>query len=256
MYWYYAEDEIQIGPLTDSEFEELVRIGKIEDQTMVWHDGLSEWKRYVDVKSPVPAVASPAPAVLVSAAPPAIRCSQCQREFRADDLIRYQNFLICSDCKPLFFQRLREGLPAPGAMNFAGFWIRAGAKMVDLVIFFVVEMALIFMFMPFSGFSYWATRGHAPNLSFFLIYPILMAFHFSYSTFFVGKYGATPGKMALGLKIVTSQGQPLTYGKAFARVLAEMLSGIICYIGYIMVALNDEKKSLHDQICDTRVIRK
>jgi uncharacterized RDD family membrane protein YckC len=255
MYWYYAEDEIQIGPLTDSEFDELVRIGKIEDTTMVWHDGLSEWKPYRDVRSPAPAAAS-IPAVAVSAAPPTLHCSQCRREFRIDDLIQYQNFWICSDCKPLFFQRLREGLPAPGAMNYAGFWIRAGAKMIDLVIFFVVEMALIFAFMPISGFSHWATRGQVPNLGFFLIYPILIAFHISYSVFFNGKYGATPGKMALGLKIVTSTGHPLTYVKAFARVLAEMLSGIICYIGYIMAAFNDEKKSLHDQICDTRVIRR
>ena len=252
MYWYYAEDDIQIGPLTETEFEELVRIGKIEDRTMVWHDGLPEWKTYREVKIPAPSVPA---AVVVTAGPLSHFCSQCGRQFAGDDLIQYQNSWICSDCKPLFFQRLREGLPAPGVLNYAGFWIRTGAKMIDLVIFFIVEMALILLLSPFTAFRHWSP-GVVPNLAFLMIYPVLLAFHISYSVFFNGKYGATPGKMALGLKIITSGGQPLTYGKAFARVLAEMLSGIICYIGYIMVAFNDEKKSLHDQICDTRVIRK
>jgi uncharacterized RDD family membrane protein YckC len=72
----------------------------------------------------------------------------------------------------------------------------------------------------------------------------------------VGKYGATPGKMALGLRIVSSSGEPVTYVKALARFFAEMVSAIICYIGYIMAAFDEQRKALHDQICDTRVIRK
>jgi hypothetical protein len=30
----------------------------------------------------------------------------------------------------------------------------------------------------------------------------------------------------------------------------------ICYIGYIMVAFDQEKRSLHDHICNTRVVYK
>jgi uncharacterized RDD family membrane protein YckC len=258
MYWYYAEDEIQIGPLTDSEFEELVRIGKIEDATMVWHDGLAGWQSYGSLRNPQPVpVAGTSMPVAISAAAPALKCSQCHREFPADDLIRYQDSWICSNCKPLFFQRLREGLPAPGTFVYAGFWIRAGAKMIDFVILWIAEMAFLFALMPIFGISFFSpARGTAPNLAFLLIYPFLIGFSFAYSVYFVGKYGATPGKMALGLKIVSSSGQPVGYGKAFARMLGEMLSGLICYMGYIMVAFNDEKKALHDQICDTRVIRK
>ena len=72
----------------------------------------------------------------------------------------------------------------------------------------------------------------------------------------VGKHGATPGKMACGLKVVSPDGGPVSYGKACGRFFAEMLSGLTLGIGYIMVAFDDEKRALHDRICNTRVIRK
>jgi uncharacterized RDD family membrane protein YckC len=40
------------------------------------------------------------------------------------------------------------------------------------------------------------------------------------------------------------------------RHFAEMLSGILLGIGYLMIAFDDEKRALHDRICDTRVIKK
>jgi len=263
MHWYYAEEDIQIGPLTEEEFEALLRIGKVTDNTVVWHEGMADWQPYSSVRAPKTAVVPSAPPLIPSPAfiqqapsmPAGLQCSECRNEFPADELIRYQNSWICNNCKPIFFQRLREGIAAPGTMNYAGFWIRFGAKMIDFVILWVVEMVFLLALSPVLGFSYFST-SRPPNFRFLFAYPFLLAFSFGYSIYFVGKYGATPGKMALGLKIITSAGEPVTYIKALGRMFAEMLSGIICYVGYIMVAFNDEKKALHDQICDTRVIRK
>ena len=77
-----------------------------------------------------------------------------------------------------------------------------------------------------------------------------------YFTFFHGRWGATVGKMACGLRVVTAEGEPITYMRAFGRFWAFMLSGIILYIGYIMAGFDDEKRALHDRICSTRVIKK
>jgi len=255
MHWYYVEEDIQIGPLTETEFEDLVRVGKINSKTIVWHDGLNDWQSYGSLrKGASPSVVSPAYPVAAGALP-GLRCTECRREFLPDELIRYQDSWICNNCKPIFFQRLREGLAVPGTLNYAGFWIRFGAKMIDFVILWIVEMAFILAFSPLFGFSFFRQTS-TPNFAFLMVYPFLMFFSLGYAVYFVGKYGATPGKMALGLKIITSSGGKVTYMKALGRMFAEMLSGIICYAGYIMVAFNDEKKSLHDQICDTRVIRK
>ena len=37
---------------------------------------------------------------------------------------------------------------------------------------------------------------------------------------------------------------------------AELLSGMICDIGYLIVAFDSQKRGLHDHICNTRVIYK
>jgi uncharacterized RDD family membrane protein YckC len=74
--------------------------------------------------------------------------------------------------------------------------------------------------------------------------------------FFVGKYGATPGKMACRLKIVESEGGKVTYARAVGRHFAKYISMITLYIGFLMAAFDEQKRSLHDRICDTRVIRR
>jgi hypothetical protein len=38
---------------------------------------------------------------------------ECQRVFGTNDLLRYENNYVCGECKPTFFQKLREGI-APG----------------------------------------------------------------------------------------------------------------------------------------------
>ncbi len=58
-------------------------------------------------------------------------------------------------------------------------------------------------------------------------YPIAIA----YETYFVGRYGATLGKMVFGLKVVRSDGQSVSYGRAFGRYWANLLSSMTVTIG-------------------------
>jgi uncharacterized RDD family membrane protein YckC len=77
----------------------------------------------------------------------------------------------------------------------------------------------------------------------------------AFNGFFVGRFGATPGKMLLKLKVVTPEGAPASYGRAFGRAAAEILSGLVCNIGYIIAAFDEQKRTLHDHICNTRVVQ-
>ncbi|MEZ5326505.1 MAG: RDD family protein [Verrucomicrobiales bacterium] len=70
------------------------------------------------------------------------------------------------------------------------------------------------------------------------------------------KYQAILGKIALSLKVITTDGPRLTYGRCVARFFAEWLSSIILGIGYIIAAFDEEKRTLHDHICATRVVKK
>jgi len=83
-----------------------------------------------------------------------------------------------------------------------------------------------------------------------------MAVGCCYEALFIAKMGATPGKMALSLKVVRGNGGPVDLGRAFGRYFAKILSGIILLIGYIMAGFDSQKRALHDMICDTRVIKR
>ena len=95
--------------------------------------------------------------------------------------------------------------------------------------------------------------------AFFMSFGVLMAvvigLNAAYYGLMVSKYGATLGKMAVGLKVINEDRSPVSLGRAIGRFFAELLSGMTCYIGYIMIAFDSEKRSLHDHICSTRVIK-
>jgi uncharacterized RDD family membrane protein YckC len=181
------------------------------------------------------------------------RCSVCGVAYPDSDLIQYGDAKICASCKPAFFQRLKEGAALPMEMRYAGFWKRVGAKIIDGIILYIVNIALSFAL----GLNLFATKRTAEEIPLAMI---LMAvqyiIYFGYEVFFIGKYGATPGKMAIGIKIVNADGSKVSYLKAFGRIFANILSALILGIGYIMVAFDDEKRALHDRICNTRVIMK
>jgi uncharacterized RDD family membrane protein YckC len=74
--------------------------------------------------------------------------------------------------------------------------------------------------------------------------------------FTASSYQATPGKMAVGLRVVDQYGQRLGFGRATGRHFAKILSGLICAIGYIMAGWDERKQALHDKLASTYVIYK
>jgi uncharacterized RDD family membrane protein YckC len=174
-----------------------------------------------------------------------IRCSECGMEFSDDEIIKIGEAAVCARCKPLFVQRLREGLTLAGDMVYGGFWIRFGAKIIDGIILSAAGFAIGLLG---SLLAPHPVVGIIHNTLYF-------ALSVAYVTYFLGRYSATPGKMACGLKVVRPDGEKVTYARALGRALAEFVSSIILGIGYIMAAFDREKRALHDRICDTRVIR-
>ncbi|MEK6678254.1 MAG: RDD family protein [Nitrospirota bacterium] len=154
-----------------------------------------------------------------------------------------------------------ESLPAyPDAESLpkGGFWIRFAAVFVDGIILLIVQG--IFVFFVGMGVGMGSImRGGIPDegqmlsgiIAFFVTIFIGMAYHI----FFVGWRGQTPGKMALKLKIIQTNGEEMTYGKAFLRWVGYSISGLTLGIGYLMVAFTKQKQGLHDKIAGTYVIR-
>ncbi|TLF58999.1 RDD family protein, partial [Bacillus spizizenii] len=94
------------------------------------------------------------------------------------------------------------------------------------------------------------TLAFLPTMLITLIISVLY-----YGLLTASKMQGTLGKKILGLKVVNEQGERITIGQGIGRYFAYILSGIIFYIGFIMIAFG-EKKGLHDIICKTRVVYK
>lgn len=248
MRWFYAVGKEKVGPLTQEDIEKLAGEGKITPTTLVWSDGMKNWTPYEQINSGSPGATVPATAGAADAAE--VVCSECGNSFPADETVKYGKLTICASCKPAFFQKVKEGRQTSSAMRYGGFWIRFGAKFLDNIITSVANMAVVFLI----GFM---IQGDPENVAaaFSLIF-VQMAIPAAYATYFLGKFQATPGKMAAGLIVVSPEGESIGYGRAFGRYLAEMLSGILLGIGYLMAAFDEEKRTLHDRICSTRVIKK
>ena len=193
-------------------------------------------------------------------AEPTAICSQCGRFFPEDQVIAFDNQMICAACKPLFVQKLKEGVDLPGMQNYGGFWIRFLAKIIDGVILSIAQWAIMIPVSMLMMPSMMQGSDQFPTPGFFVFIGIQVLIGvtvpLAYSTFLLGRFGATLGKMACRLQVVTPQGDKITYMRAFGRFFAEMISNIILLIGYIMAAFDDEKRTLHDRICSTRVVKK
>lgn len=130
MNWYYAQGGESRGPIPETVFAQLLAQGVIRPETLVWHEGMTNWLPYRDLQpTPPPAVDVP-PAPNSSADPasnsststlPQIVCQACNRGFPEDELVTLGGRWICAACKPTFLQQVCEGSVAwdgihPGAL--------------------------------------------------------------------------------------------------------------------------------------------
>ena len=82
-----------------------------------------------------------------------------------------------------------------------------------------------------------------------------LAIGFTYYVLLLTAYGATLGKMAMGVKIVTPDGGPISFGRAAGRYFcANYLETLTLTIGYLIALFDDQNRTLHDRICGTRAI--
>jgi len=183
-------------------------------------------------------------------------CAECHTIYPLDEMIRHGNIFVCGNCKPTFMQKLAEGAAVPGTMRYAGFWRRFLAVFVDGLLMFLFNLTLQYTVLsPLMTASSSDPANVAANLGIlFAVWAIETAIGFAYETILIWKYGFTLGKRICGVRVVTAEGKPLSYGLSVARYFSKILSAITLLIGYIIAAFDEERRSLHDRICNTRVI--
>ena len=130
------------------------------------------------------------------------------------------------------------GAPEVG-FGYAGFWMRLVAFIVDSVILAVIEFPITLIIEGIGArFLVGLLVGIVYNVG-----------------FWVANDGATPGKMAMGIKVQMANGEPIDVGPALLRYVGYYVSAFILLIGYIMIAFTPQKRGLHDYIAGTVVIK-
>jgi uncharacterized RDD family membrane protein YckC len=144
-------------------------------------------------------------------------------------------------------------------VNYAGFWIRACAGTIDVVLeaagALVLTFAIDFLLGRFGsqlGLSPFVSKV-ATGMAFILI---LSVGSWLYCAFAESScWRATVGKRLLGLQVVNAEGGRISFGQATVRHLMKFLSLFILTIGFMMAGWTKRRQALHDMPSDCFVIR-
>ena len=144
--------------------------------------------------------------------------------------------------------------------DYAGFWVRFFAGLLDAMFLLPILALLIYFFGvdeyqmikiddDFHSYSYLGASGSNQIID-LISYGLSLA----YLVYFVAsKQQATLGKRIMGIYVGNPDGSKLTWQKAAARALASFLTSMTLGLGFLLLIFTKEKTALHDLICNTRV---
>lgn len=144
-------------------------------------------------------------------------------------------------------------------MQYAGFWRRFGAFVVDAIVLnlamFVVSFAL-----PIYDTVDYGADGSAFGFAFDFQYNalgtlvIILLGWLYYALMESSARQATLGKMALKLAVTDLEGERIGFGRATGRFFAKFLSWLTLLVGFFMAGFTRRKQALHDIVAKTLVI--
>ena len=147
-------------------------------------------------------------------------------------------------------------------VDYAGFWIRLAAYLIDFVLLSLVMFIIVVVsgsyledstgpnqpIVPIAVETGTADRARAIAAIGYIL-PIV------YMIGFWTWRGQTPGKMALGIKIVRTDGYPIGFARSILRYVGYIISGLMLMLGYVWIAFDPKKQGIHDKIARTYVVR-
>ena len=119
---------------------------------------------------------------------------------------------------------------------YAGFWYRFLAGLIDWILLSIISIILIFV--PIIGWIF----------SFF-VYWLYFAIQHSSSK------QATLGMRALDIKITDEKHNKIGFWRASGNYFVTSLSGMLLFIGFIMIAFTSRKQGLHNFVSRTLCIK-
>jgi len=242
------------GPMPRVFVDDRIERGLWSARLSVAEVGSNVWHAYAEMSvPPVAAVAAePAPAFDANA----IAARDTARSYKPTSKADYGHNLA-GVATPTAAAPQR--LPAGAAIQ-AGFWRRCAAMLIDGLLL-GVAMAVVQVVVGAGAIGAFASSGDsgagllALAGSMMLLFVIAFVGQWLYFALFEsGAMQATPGKRALGLKVVDDEGERIGFGRASGRFFGKIVSGAVLYIGFLMVGFSERKQALHDMMANTLVV--
>lgn len=235
--WYYESSGASQGPVDADEVRRLIGQERIVRSTRVWREGFQGW---------LPAEQTELVGSFGVPALPAGYSPTGMPQPYGNPAVTHPGYAVLN----------------PYGYHYAGFWIRFAAIMLDLLIFVVVFSVLGGIVAAFAvgasrGLADQDTLTAAAGIGVAIVYLIAIIAAVLYFTLLTaGRWQGTVGKRICGIHVIRAGGGGrIGFGLALGRYFANIITSIIPFgIGYMMAGWTNQKKALHDMICDTRVI--
>lgn len=265
--WYYADAEQQRqGPLSAEELTQRFHQGRLRLDTLVWRDGLAEWQPLRDFTQELALHQAPAETYYnpVEARSPEVQAAPHADPFAATPASAFATSAPSMPESPYAPPRatLISGNTAVhgGEVVYAGFWKRVAANVIDSFVVGIVGgiIGAIIGAVIGAGFGLNGGLGGGGFLAIQLVTNLVSITITAgyYAWFHSSANQATLGKLAIGIKVVRSDGEAISFARGIGRYFAFLLSSLILGIGLLMAAFTERKQGLHDMLCDTLVVDK
>lgn len=256
--WYYADAaQTRQGPVDAAGLVRMRLSGQLDWNTLVWREGLDDWRPMRDCAAELAqvderAAAPAAPAQAMAAAPPARDPHPARPAIASAAASPYAPpSAAVSDQAPVL----------GGEVVYGGILRRFAALAIDN---FIVAIAFYLAFLAIMlsiGFGSTLALSDAGGIGSgmmaamalgYLCYPLISALYFVLLE--SSPQQATLGKLAVGIKVVDTRGGRLGRGHALGRWVSHLLCYVTLYLGYLVAAFTGRRQGLHDMAASTLVV--
>lgn len=143
-------------------------------------------------------------------------------------------------------------------MSYGGFWKRLVAYIVDWIILLMMSVIISVGFGIFLAGSGVDIEDDEALLAFQLqanLLSFIVAWLY-YAGMESSSKQATLGKSLLGMKVTDLHGEKISFMRATVRFFSKILSTLLLFIGFLMIAFTEKKQGLHDLIASTLIVNK
>ena len=147
----------------------------------------------------------------------------------------------------------------------AGFLIRSIAMIIDILFVVMLDIGLLLatavligkttgivdMVLTSRGLEFLKDLIPLVKTAATMMFVVPPLFFIAMITFF----GQTIGKMIMGIRVVRSDGRPVSLLISTVRFLAYFPCGLLLFAGFLWILWDPERQGWHDMIADTLVIR-